>query len=267
MPVINQKGGAHFMAPTFGIVDPINLSSIDESRTEAQIVQVSLLPKCSLRGSHCEVAFRFSPLEDVGGDFADFFLLPNGHVGIYLGDVVGKGLTAAMYAALVMGTMRGTNKTGEDPSAVLALLNKRLLVRPVPDRYSCTLYADYDPHTHQLAFSNAGAPYPLLSSQAGCCSIGEGGIPSGLFPDIAYDTYRVKLEPGDAVLFSTDGIHELRNTLGEDLGWNMLGEFWKQSRRKSADEALDHLFESIRPYAGEGQRSDDITAIALKITG
>ncbi len=245
----------------------VNPPAADDARTEAQIIQVSLLPKCTLRGASFEVAFRFAPLADVGGDFADFFLLPNGHVGIYVGDVVGKGLTAAMYAALVMGTMRGTNKTGEDPANVLALLNKRLLVRPVPDRYCCTLYADFDPATRQLTFSNAGAPYPLLSSQLGCCSIGEGGIPSGLFRDVAYDTYRVKLEPGDAVLFSTDGIHELQNDRGEDLSWNMLGEFWKDARRKNADESLDDLFHAIRPYAGEGQRQDDITAVALKVPG
>src|ERR1700753_689219 len=103
----------------------------DESRTEAQVIQVSLLPKCTLRGAGFEVAFRFSPLDDVGGDFADYFLLPNGHVVIYVGDVVGKRLITAMYGALVMGTMRGTNKTGEDPAAVLGLLIKRLMVRPV----------------------------------------------------------------------------------------------------------------------------------------
>ncbi len=244
-----------------------NLVTRDDSRTEAQVIQESLLPKATLRSPYFEVAFRYSPLGDVGGDFADFFLLPNGHLGLYLGDVVGKGLTAAMYAALVMGTMRGTNKTGEDPSAVLALLNKRLLVRPVPDRYCCTLYADYDPQTRLLAFSNAGEPFPLLSSQAGCCSIGEGGIPSGLFKEVAYDTYRFTLQPGDAILFSSDGIHELQNAKGEDISWNMLGEFWKPARRIGADEALDRLFEAIRPYAGEGQRNDDITAIALKILG
>jgi phosphoserine phosphatase RsbU/P len=254
------------MSPGSGIDVLTKVAAADESRTEARIVQVSLLPKCTLRGSSFEVAFRFVPLDDVGGDFADFFQLPNGHVGIYIGDVAGKGLIAAMYGALVMGTLRGTNKTGEDPSTVLAMLNKRLLVRPVPDRYCCTLYADYDPETRQLSFSNAGAPYPLLASQAGCSSIGEGGVPSGLFPDVAYDTYRVKLDAGDAVLFSTDGIHELRNTKGEDLSWNMLSEFWKHSRKKSADEALDWLFESIWPYAGPGQRNDDITAVALKIT-
>ncbi len=79
-------------------------------------------------------------------------------------------------------------------------------------------------------------------------------MPSGLFPDVTYDTYRMKLEPGDAVLFSTDGIHELQNAKGEDISWHMLGDFWRHAREKGADEALDHLFESIDPYAGHGQR-------------
>lgn len=241
--------------------------ALDAARAEALLIQESLLPTCTLKGAAFEVAFRFLPLSDVGGDFADFFTLPNGHVGLYLGDVVGKGLIAAMYAALVMGTMRGTNKTDEDPATVLALLNKRLLVRPVPERFSSTLYADYDPATHELVFSNAGAPFPLLASKSGCCSIGEGGVPSGMFRDVTYSTYRVKLSPGDAVLFATDGIHELRNEKGEDLAWKMLGELWREAGERNADGALDYLLEKIRPYSEDGLRHDDITAVALKITG
>jgi len=95
--------------------------AIDAARTEALLIQASMLPKCTLAGNNFEATFRFSPLNDVGGDFADFFLLPNGHVGLYLGDVVGKGLTAVMYAAVVMGTMRGANKTDEDPVTLLGL--------------------------------------------------------------------------------------------------------------------------------------------------
>ena len=81
----------------------------------------------------------------MGGDFADFFQLPDGQIGIYVGDVVGKGLPAAMYAALVMGMLRGIHKTGEDTATALALLNERLLVRPVAGRYAATLYAVFDP--------------------------------------------------------------------------------------------------------------------------
>jgi len=155
-------------------------------KDEARLIQDSLLPRGTLRGASFEVAYRYQPLVEVGGDFADFFQLPNGLVGLYVGDVVGKGVTAALYAALVMGTIRGINKTGEDPATVLALLNKRLRVRPVPGRYSSTLYALFDPVSGELTFSNAGVPMPLLVSGGGCRYLGEGGFPSGMFPDAAY---------------------------------------------------------------------------------
>ena len=87
-----------------------------------------------------EIAYRFSPYAGVGGDFADFFELPDGQVGIYVGDVVGKGLPAALYAALVMGLLRGLHKTGSGTADSLSLLNERMLVRPVtgvtPPRYT-----------------------------------------------------------------------------------------------------------------------------------
>lgn len=109
------------------------------------------MPTGNLISAGVEVAYRFSPFAEVGGDFTDFFLLPNGLVGLYLGDVVGKGLAAAMYAALVMGTIRGINKTGEDTAAVLTLLNKRLLVRPITGRYCATRHALRAPRSDHTA--------------------------------------------------------------------------------------------------------------------
>ena len=115
------------------------------------------------------------PFSEVGGDFLDFFRLPDGFIGIYLGDVVGKGLPAAMYAALVTGTLRGIHKTGTDTASVLARLNERLLQRPLPGRFCSTLYALFNPATRELIFSNAGMPMPLLVSGTACQQLGEGG--------------------------------------------------------------------------------------------
>ena len=239
--------------------------TLEAAKDEARLIQDSLLPSGTLRGEGFEVAFRFSPLGEVGGDFADFFQLPNGLVGLYMGDVVGKGLVAAMYAALVMGTIRGINKTGEDTATVLELLNKRLRVRAVPGRYSSTIYALFDPRSGELAFSNAGVPLPLLVSAAGCQSLGDGGFPSGMFGGVSYEIHRARLHPGDAVLFATDGLHELRNEKGDDLSWGKLGEIWNQCRCRSADESLDFLFDEVQSFSGAGRRHDDITAIALKV--
>jgi phosphoserine phosphatase RsbU/P len=253
------------MSSVFVAEAPACTHLCNAEKDEAREIQNSLLPCGTLRSPSVEIAYRFSPFGEVGGDFADFFILPNGMVALYIGDVVGKGLAAAMYAALVMGMLRGINKTGEQTSTVLAVLNKRLLVRPVQGRFATTLYAVYDPVCHQLTFSNAGMPYPLRASQAGCQQLKEGGLPSGMFPNTCYGIHRVSLSPGDSVLFATDGLHELRGVNGDDFGWTRMGEIWEECREASADESLQCLLHDAKNFAVGGMQHDDITAVALKI--
>ncbi|MFY9751248.1 MAG: PP2C family protein-serine/threonine phosphatase [Candidatus Acidiferrales bacterium] len=237
----------------------------DLEKDQAREIQQSLLPVATLKDPRYEVACRYSPLAEVGGDFADFFTLPNDMVGIYIGDVVGKGLAAAMYGALVMGMLRGVHKEGKESAAVLALLNRRLMVRPVPGRYCATLYAIYDPSSRELTFSNAGLPYPVHASHSCAKPLGNGGVPSGLFPDSDYDTHTVQLAPGDAVLFATDGLHEMRNEHSEDFSWGKLGEVWRRSHKMPAEDSLEMLFKEMHRFASGLPRSDDITAVVLRI--
>jgi sigma-B regulation protein RsbU (phosphoserine phosphatase) len=237
-------------------------------REEARQIQYSLLPAGSLVGSGFEIAFRFSPFAGVGGDFADFFELPDGQVGLYIGDVVGKGLPAALYAALVMGLLRGLHKTGSGTAESLALLNDRMLVRPVTGRYATTLYANYAPASRVLTFSNAGMPHPLLVTEAGCMPLGEGGLPSGIFAGATYDRHSIQLQPGDAVLFASDGLHELRDRYDKDFSWQRLQEIWLQCRSHGAEDSLGVLFEEARQFCeGGSDQQDDITAVVLKVLG
>jgi phosphoserine phosphatase RsbU/P len=235
---------------------------------EAREIQQSLLPGGTLRGHSFEIAYRFAPFAGVGGDFADFFELPDGHAGLYVGDVVGKGLPAALYAALVMGMLRGLHKTGADTADSLAILNKRMLVRPVAVRYAATLFALFDPVSLRLTFSNAGLPYPVIVCESGCRKIGEGGLPSGIFPGATYESHTFELAPGDAVLFATDGLHELRDRHEQDFSWAKLQQIWQACRGMSADESLGMLFEEAAEFcAGGSQQTDDITAVVLKVRG
>jgi sigma-B regulation protein RsbU (phosphoserine phosphatase) len=235
-------------------------------REEARQIQYSLLPNGSLVGHSFEIAYRFSPYAGVGGDFADFFELPDGQVGLYIGDVVGKGLPAALYAALVMGLLRGLHKTGAGTAESLEVLNRRMLVRPVTGRYATTLYAMFDPASRKLTFSNAGMPQPLLVSERGCLSLGEGGLPSGIFPGATYDSHTIQLEPGDAVLFASDGLHELRDSNDKDFSWQRLQDTWLQCRCRGAEESLGLLFEEARQFCeGGSDQQDDITAVVLKV--
>jgi len=101
----------------------------EDELEEARALQLALLPEAPLRADQVEVASRVRPTACVGGDFLDYFCLSDASVGLYVGDVVGKGLSAALYAALAVGTLRGIQKTGQRPGAVLELLNKRLRTR------------------------------------------------------------------------------------------------------------------------------------------
>jgi phosphoserine phosphatase RsbU/P len=141
-------------------------------------------------------------------------------------------------------------------------------VRPVAGRFAATLYAVFNPDTRKLVFSNAGLPLPLLISESGCTTLGEGGLPSGMFPHATYESYSAELSPGAAVLFASDGLHELRDRHNEDFGRERLMLIWQLCRRKSADELLSSLFEEARSFClGGSEQLDDITAVMLKIPG
>jgi phosphoserine phosphatase RsbU/P len=237
----------------------------DEHAREARLIQTSLVPTSCLRHASVEVDFRFIPLSDVGGDFADFFLLPDGLIGIYLGDVVGKGLPAAMYSALVMGILRGIHKTGTDTARVLALLNERLVQRPIHGRFCSTLYALFNPATRELIFSNAGLPLPLLASETMCRELGEGGFPSAMFPGATYERHVVQLGVGDCVLFATDGLHELRNPEQVEFCTTRMKDVWAQCWHKSATEAVQIVFDRLTAFSHGNAAHDDITAVVLKV--
>ena len=231
---------------------------------EARGIQRAMVCVEPLRIEPVEIASRFRPVTEVGGDFLDYFRLEDKRLGLYLGDVVGKGLAAAMYAALAMGTMRGIHKSDVTPTAVMGLLNERLRMRVVPGRYCAMQYAVYDPPTRLLNFANAALPRPILISPRGCREVGDGGLPSGLFAGAQYDAYSVSLEPAEAVLFCTDGILEARTAQGDDFGLERILDVCERNASASPEALLDRLFEEVDAFTGDGPAHDDMTAIVLK---
>jgi len=257
------------MAPMSGVPLPLRESTLERLREreleEARSLQQAIIQAEPLRGPAIELASRFRPFVDVGGDFLDYFCLSDNRLGIYLGDVVGKGLPAAMYAALAVGTMRGIKKTGELPATVLELLNRRLRMRVPPARYCAVQYAVFDPVSLELWLANAGLPKPVHIAAHGCCELGEGGLPSGLFPDTHYEQTTVRLKPGDAVLFLTDGVLEAQNDAGEEFGNERLLEACAKLRGESADGILARLFEAVDAFVDGAQQHDDMTAAVMKL--
>lgn len=242
------------------VTEQSNVSELVTS--EACLVQKSLLPPEPLLGPNFEITYLLRAFSEVGGDFLDYFYLSDGKLGIYVGDVTGKGLPAAMYAALAVGALRSVHKTGVEPAAVLNLLNKRLLVRPVPSRYCATQYAIFDSATLELRLANAGLPLPLHLSANGCSPIGDGGLPSGLFDFASYVQGTFQLAQGDAVLFATDGLSEARNKRGESFGMSRLTNLCAKLDYHAPDLFLRSVFDAIAHFT-EGQQSDDMAAVLL----
>src|SRR5713101_1901712 len=172
---------------TVFMVEPSVEKLREEELEEARAIQSVMLPSEPLRAGAVRISHQFHPVAAVGGDFLDYFELSDGSVGLYLGDVSGKGLAAAMYAALAVGTLRGVHKTGQSPNAVLELLNKRLLLRNLTRRHTAIQYAVFDPLSGEMKIASAGMPGPLYLSEKGCQALELSGLPPGLLPDASYD--------------------------------------------------------------------------------
>ena len=252
-----------------GVALPMQSSPVERLREgeleEARSLQLALVAVEPVRGETVEVASKFRPYAAVSGDFLDMFWLSDGRLGFYLGDVVGKGLPAAMYAALAVGTLRGVKKTGEEPKDVLELLNRRLGMRMPPSRYCAVQYGVFYPPTRQLWYANAGLPRPVHITAGGCRELGEGGLPSGLFPNTHYDPQTAQLNPGDSVLFSTDGLLEAQNSANEEFGVERLLEVCAGLCGQPAHIALERVFQAVDGFTLTAPQHDDMTAVVLKL--
>ncbi len=241
-------------------------TSHDLELEEARRLQLAMIPREPIHAPAFEIACRFHPAERVGGDFADYFVLPGHRLNLYLGDVAGKGLPAALYAALAAGMLRGFNKSGETPRSILERFNQRLLLYAFPGRFCASQYAMLDPDGRILTFGNAGLPLPLHIAREGCRFLGEGGIPSGMFQEADYEQHSVRLEPGDTVMFYTDGVIESTGPECERFGAERLLHVCAQCQDLSAPDLLRAIFDAAGRFGREVPQHDDMTAIALKVS-
>lgn len=232
---------------------------------EARRLQLAIVPEEPLRAPPVEIASRVRPVTEVGGDFVDYFLMPDGQVGFYLGDVVGKGLPAALYAALAVGTLRGFNKREETPSSILSHFNERIRVHNLPGRYCAVQYGIFNPHNFELTFSNAALPLPAHVSRLDSRPIGSGGLPAGLFEDPVYENFSVRLRPGDSVVFYTDGILEASNPGNDEFGSDRILEVCASNSRFSAPEQLSRLLDAVDRFVESAHQHDDMTVVVLKV--
>ena len=215
------------MCPGSAVETVTSSHSYEAARDEARLIQDSLLPTGTLRGDSFEIAYRFSPLNEVGGDFADFFQLPNGQVGLYMGDVVGKGLSCRDVR------LAGDGHDSRDQQ------DRR---RPPPPCCNCSISdcgcARFRGVT-VLRFTRCSilppANYPFRMQVCRClCSLrlraASKWVRAASLPDCFLMPPTMCIPRGCRrampCSFATDGLHEIRNERNEDLSWGKLDEIW-----------------------------------------
>jgi sigma-B regulation protein RsbU (phosphoserine phosphatase) len=235
----------------------------------AREIQRGLLPNGAREVPGLDLAAASVPARELGGDFYDFLPYGKGRLGFALGDVSGKGTAAALYGSLAIGMLREHVVTHLCPPAeMLATLNCRLLSARFDSRFIAMLFAVYDAPSRKLTLANAGGPYPLLVRNGQVQAIRLEGVPLGLIHDTQYDETTVDLEPGDVVLFASDGILESANAAQEEFGPERLTTLLSTiSPGDSARAIAGQILAATDGHSGAGiAPHDDRTLVVLRVT-
>ncbi len=232
----------------------------------AQDIQHALFPEESPAGPGWAASAHFRPARELGGDLYDFYDMGAGLLGVATGDVAGKGVPAALYAAFASGTVRSRAFERRGPADLLQRVNRTLRRRGIEGLF-CTLgYALFDFQDETVRVANSGLPYPLhFRAASGLCAPLElGGLPLGAFDGSSYEEAVVSLAPGDVFVFHTDGLTEARHA-GEDYGAARLIRQVEAQAALGAPELGEKILEDLEAFLGGDAPADDVTLIVVKV--
>ncbi len=231
----------------------------------AREVQLRLLPPVKPQHKHAEFSTRFIPARTIGGDIYDFVRYDANRSAVVLGDVSGKATAAALYAALVSGIMRSAASRLLSPSELLESLNDSLQERKVDSQYVVMLYSLWNDENRTLQIANAGATQPLFCRNGEVDTVHAEGFPLGMFPNVKYEEFSLSTQPGDSLIFFSDGITDAQNMNGDMFGDDRLKLVVKKNAQKSASKIADAILSEVAKFQGERERFDDETVVVLKV--
>ncbi len=231
----------------------------------AREVQLRLLPQSPPVHANADLAVRFLPARTIGGDLYDFLEYGPDESAIVLGDVSGKAAPAALFAALVSGIMHSAASQRLEPAKMLATLNDALQERKLESQYVVMLFALWNDQTRSLTVANSGAVQPVLCRDGQSTVVRAEGFPLGMFPDVSYDELTLAMQPGDTVVFVSDGILDADNAEDEMYGEERLGPVLCGHRDRSAEEIADAILNDVSRFQGGSDRFDDETIIVLRV--
>ena len=237
----------------------------------AQEMQKRLLPQKFPSSRSFEIAAMSEPSTEVGGDYFDFVNLSNGRVGVVVGDVSGKGVSAAFYMAEVKGIFQSLSKLCDSPRELLIRANQTLIGSLEKKSFVSLMYAIIDVEKSTLELARAGhCPMIHISGNSRDMVRPSGlglGLTDGEIFNTATEEKTILLKKGDLCLFYTDGITESRNEAGEEFGYERLLSIAAEIRNQSAREIQDRILGEIRAYCGITAFGDDLTLVVVKWLG
>jgi phosphoserine phosphatase RsbU/P len=242
----------------------------DESRMErdlnaARRIQGALLPRLPGPEFGLDIAARVVSSRELSGDLYDFMRYGPSDLGIALGDVSGKGSAAALYGAVAIGTLRSLGSQKPRPANMLRALNGFLGERLIEGRFMTLCFATWNRQRRRLRIANAGQEQPLLYHGGKCEKISLTGFPLGIFEEATYDERTLILDPGDIIVFYSDGIGDAQNRSGEFFGSSRVGIMVNENPGLPADGLADRILEEADTFSGGQHPSDDRTLVVLKV--
>lgn len=230
-------------------------------------VQKSFLPDSLPEIEGFEFKQAYKAALDVGGDFYDFIQLGETEWGIVVGDVSGKGVSAALLMAKLMSEVRVSAQVSSDPATVLGNLNARLAAGGTEDIFVTLLFMKLETDTKRLTISNAGHLPPVVRrGQDGTVLRLEESLnyPLGVLDDTEFEQSEFQLQSGDAVAAFTDGIIEAMNAEKEQYGFERF-EAAMDSQDASPAELTQIVLDDVRKFVGKTDQSDDLTLVCFGV--
>jgi phosphoserine phosphatase RsbU/P len=238
---------------------------MDQDLKAARKLQRILLPREAPELKGLEAGIRSRPAREISGDVYGFFEQAEDDMVIAFGDVSGKGAAAALYGALISGLLR-TLARRRGPAELIQKLNETLLERKVDAQYATLVVALWQPIQRSFLLSNAGSAPPLVLRNGDVIETKIEGVPIGLLDDRKYDEVAIAAEPGDAVVFYSDGVDEQLNEKGDEYGRERIIRTLKKHGTESPQAIADAIVAAVDKFRGTVAISDDQTVVVLRVT-
>ena len=231
-------------------------------------VQQRMLPRHSPAAQGVDIAARYLPSYRLSGDFYDFIALGDGHIGLAIGDVAGKGIAASLLMASVRASLRAYAHDLFHLDQIIRRVNVALNRDTLVNEFVTLWYGTLDPRSRRLTYCNAGHEPPLLIRGGTCIPLDIGGMIAGIDPAQQYDKGVIDLLPGDLLLLYTDGLPDAMSPDDERFGRTrteaLLRELAAESHL-SAAQTLQRIVERLRQHRAGRRATDDTTLVALRV--